>query len=138
MRLLVARIVTVHCTITSSSQVEIVKVVMPREPSLGMQLEEVARGGDGRGLVLVAGTVPGGNAEATGKVWYTPLTVLSLLSHFLVMRVHCMYISKADSNAENSRKVGCDAGLDLILCTSLLLLSDKRGVWLYSLLRQSS
>lgn len=41
---------------------------MRREPSLGLQLEEVARGGDGRGLVLVAGVEPGGNAEATGKV----------------------------------------------------------------------
>lgn len=41
---------------------------MKREPSLGMRLEEVARGGDGRGLVLVAGLEPGGNAEATGKV----------------------------------------------------------------------
>lgn len=49
-------------------QVEIVKVKVKREPSLGMRLEEVARGGDGRGLVLVAGLEPGGNAEATGKV----------------------------------------------------------------------
>lgn len=49
-------------------QVEIVKVKVRREPSLGMQLEEIARGGDGRGLVLVAGLEPGGNAEATGQV----------------------------------------------------------------------
>lgn len=44
------------------------KVQVKREPSLGLQLEEVARGGDGRGLVLVAGVEPGGNAEASGKV----------------------------------------------------------------------
>lgn len=49
-------------------QVEIIKVKMQRKPSLGMQLEEVARGGDGRGLVLVAGIESGGNAEATGQV----------------------------------------------------------------------
>lgn len=49
-------------------QIEVVKVRVRREPSLGLQLEEVARGGDGRGLVLVAGVEPGGNAEATGKV----------------------------------------------------------------------
>lgn len=49
-------------------QVEIVKTQLPREPSLGILLEEVARGGDGRGLVLVSGTTPGGNAEASGQV----------------------------------------------------------------------
>lgn len=49
-------------------QIEVVKVQVKREPSLGLQLEEVARGGDGRGLVLVAGVEPGGNAEASGKV----------------------------------------------------------------------
>ncbi|CAN0226552.1 unnamed protein product, partial [Ectocarpus sp. 13 AM-2016] len=48
--------------------IEVVKVQVQRKPSLGMQLEEVARGGDGRGLVLVAGLEPGGNAEASGKV----------------------------------------------------------------------
>lgn len=53
---------------TQTGQIEVVKVQMRREPSLGMQLEEVARGGDGRGLVLVAGLEPGGNAEASGKV----------------------------------------------------------------------
>ena len=49
-------------------QIEVVKVTLPREPSLGLQMEEVARGGDGRGLVLISGTAEGGNAEATGKV----------------------------------------------------------------------
>ncbi|CAN0148162.1 unnamed protein product [Pylaiella littoralis] len=49
--------------------IEIVKVEVRREPSLGLQLEEVARGGDGRGLVLVAGVEPGGNAEASGKIF---------------------------------------------------------------------
>lgn len=44
------------------------KVQVARKPTLGMQLEEVARGGDGRGLVLVAGVEPGGNADASGKV----------------------------------------------------------------------
>lgn len=44
------------------------KSQVKRKPSLGLQLEEVARGGDGRGLVLVAGVTPGGNAEASGKV----------------------------------------------------------------------
>ena len=53
---------------TTTKQIEVVKVQIRREPSLGLQLEEVARGGDGRGLVLVAGVEPGGNAEATGKV----------------------------------------------------------------------
>ncbi|CAM9701604.1 unnamed protein product [Choristocarpus tenellus] len=48
--------------------VEIVKVKMPREPSLGIQLVEVARGADGRGLVLVSGLEPGGRAEVSGKV----------------------------------------------------------------------
>ncbi|CAM9369157.1 unnamed protein product [Ectocarpus sp. 12 AP-2014] len=48
--------------------IEVVKVQVQRNPSLGMQLEEVARGGDGRGLVLVAGLEPGGNAEASGKI----------------------------------------------------------------------
>ncbi|CAN0329787.1 unnamed protein product, partial [Laminaria digitata] len=49
--------------------VEVVKVKLPREPSLGLQMEEVARGGDGRGLVLISGTAEGGNAEATGKIF---------------------------------------------------------------------
>eukprot|EP00903_Cladosiphon_okamuranus_P015477 g14289.t1 len=49
--------------------IEVVKVQVKREPSLGLQLEEVARGGDGRGLVLVAGVTPGGNAEASGKIF---------------------------------------------------------------------
>lgn len=47
---------------------EVIKVKIAREPSLGMRLEEVARGGDGRGLVLVSGIEAGGNAEASGKV----------------------------------------------------------------------
>eukprot|EP00752_Nemacystus_decipiens_P004373 g3997.t1 len=50
--------------------IEVVKVQVKREPSLGLQLEEVARGGDGRGLVLVAGVEPGGNADATGKIFF--------------------------------------------------------------------
>eukprot|EP00904_Undaria_pinnatifida_P000067 jgi/Undpi1/10060/HiC_scaffold_28.g12514.m1 len=49
--------------------IEVVKVTLPREPSLGLQMEEVARGGDGRGLVLISGTAEGGNAEATGKIF---------------------------------------------------------------------
>ncbi|CAN0204861.1 unnamed protein product [Ascophyllum nodosum] len=49
--------------------VEIVKSKLIREPSLGIQLEEVARGGDGRGLVLVSGVEPGGNAEASGQIF---------------------------------------------------------------------
>lgn len=46
---------------------------MRREPSLGISLVEVARGGDGRGLVLVSGMEAGGNAEAAGKVRCTAL-----------------------------------------------------------------
>lgn len=41
---------------------------VPREPSLGMRLEEVARGADGRGLVLVSSLEEGGNAARSGKV----------------------------------------------------------------------
>ncbi|CAM9230721.1 unnamed protein product [Discosporangium mesarthrocarpum] len=48
--------------------VEVIKVRLPREPTLGMELVEVARGTDGRGLVLVGGLSPGGNAEASGKI----------------------------------------------------------------------
>ena len=67
-------------------QIEVVKVTLPREPSLGLQMEEVARGGDGRGLVLITGTAAGGNAEATGKVRAAPRYKGALLGHAKVRR----------------------------------------------------
>lgn len=67
-------------------QIEVVKVTLPREPSLGLQMEEVARGGDGRGLVLITGTAAGGNAEATGKVRAMPRYQGVLLGHAKVRR----------------------------------------------------
>lgn len=44
--------------------VEIKKVVLPLKPSLGVKLEEMARGKDGRGLVLVGELVDGGMIDA--------------------------------------------------------------------------
>lgn len=43
--------------------VEIKKVVLPLKPSLGIKLEEMARGKDGRGLVLVGELVDGGRLD---------------------------------------------------------------------------
>lgn len=51
-------------------------------------LEEVARGGDGRGLVLVSGTVPGGNAESSGNVSWLGDPLLRLSRHVQRHRRH--------------------------------------------------
>mmetsp|Transcript_11850 Transcript_11850/g.14908 ORF Transcript_11850/g.14908 Transcript_11850/m.14908 type:complete len:330 (+) Transcript_11850:3-992(+) len=48
--------------------IEIVKVQVSREPSLGLSLVEMMSGGDGRGLVLIDGITEGGNAEKAGKL----------------------------------------------------------------------
>jgi hypothetical protein len=47
--------------------IEIVKVKVPLKPSLGLSLEEMSRGRDGRGMTLVAGMQPGSNAEKCGE-----------------------------------------------------------------------
>ncbi|CAM9101113.1 unnamed protein product [Phaeothamnion confervicola] len=48
--------------------IEIVKAQISPRPSLGVELVELARGADGRGLVLVSGLAPGGNAEQDGSI----------------------------------------------------------------------
>lgn len=48
--------------------IEIAKVNVPLSGGLGLGLEELKRGRDGRGCVLVSALAPGGNAEKSGKI----------------------------------------------------------------------